>query len=164
MPPAPEVNHFVPFFKVVDSKGKLISPDLLLGHPYILYFYPKDDTPGCMNQACQFRNAQSTFDLLKTPVIGISPDGQQSHERFIHKHQLPFSLIADTNYELCSLFKVWEQKKMAGKTFMGVVRTTFVVDARGVIRWIEKPVNVAGHCERVLEAIKQLPPTQESFV
>ena len=153
---SPQVNQPVPFFDVQDTQGNHFSSETLLGQPYILYFYPKDNTSGCTAQACDFRENQPNFDQLKTKIIGISPDDQKSHKKFIEKYELPFSLVSDPTHELCSLFQVWEQKKMYGRTYMGVVRSTFLVDKEGIIRWIERPAQVANHSVRVLEAIKSL--------
>lgn len=161
MQPAPEIGYLVPPFEAQDSKGKQISPDLLLGHPYVLYFYPKNETPGCTQEACDLRDHKKQLDQLDALVIGISPDSKASHEKFMAKHNLYFSLISDPHYELCSLFKVWEEKKAFGKIRWGVTRATFVVDAKGVIRWIEKPVQVEGHAERVLQALQNLPKASE---
>jgi thioredoxin-dependent peroxiredoxin len=153
----PLINHLVPFFQLKDTQGETFSCDTLLGQPYILYFYPKDNTSGCTAQACSFRDLQAEFDQLHTKIIGISPDDDNSHKKFIQKQALSFSLIADPTHEMCLLFNVWEQKKMYGRTYMGVGRATFLVDEKGMIRWIEKPVNVTGHSTRVIEAIKNLP-------
>lgn len=157
MQPAPQVDHLVPNFQVQDVKGKPLSPDSLLGQPYVLYFYPKNDTPGCTAEACQFRDTQVDFEKIQALVIGISPDTRLSHQKFAAKYGLNFSLVADPSHELCTLFQVWEEKKVFGQTHWGVTRTTFVVDAKGIIRWIEKPVQVEGHSQRVLEALKNLP-------
>jgi peroxiredoxin Q/BCP len=153
----PEIDTPVPFFNVTDSQGKKISPESLRGYPFILYFYPKDDTPGCTTEACSFRDIRDQFNPLKAQVIGISPDSDTSHNQFITKHNLNFPLISDPNHELCSLFGVWEEKKTGKKTYWGVTRTTFMIDGQGIIRWIEKPVQVNGHAERILEALKNLP-------
>jgi peroxiredoxin Q/BCP len=163
MQPTPEIGHLAPLFHVQDSKGKAIYPDLFLGRPYVIYFYPQDDTPGCTAEACHFRDIKEQLNQLNTTVIGISPDSTASHNQFIAKHDLNFSLISDPYYELCSLFGVWEEKKVAGQTKWGVVRTTFVVDAKGIIRWIEKPVKVEGHIQRVLHALQTLPKASESL-
>lgn len=156
MRPAPEIGHLVPPFSVHDSNGILINPDSFLGHPTILYFYPKDDTPGCLKEACDFRDLHRDLHQLKAKVIGVSPDSKESHDQFTAKYGLNFSLISDTHYELCSLFGVWEEKKIFGQQRWGVTRTTFVIDAKGIIRWIEKPVQVEGHAQRVLQELQHL--------
>jgi peroxiredoxin Q/BCP len=161
MQPAPEIGHLIPLFNVQDSRGKVISPDLLLGHPYVLYFYPKNETPGCLQEACDLRDIHIELQQLHACVIGVSPDSNASHNQFIGKYHLNFPLISDPYYELCSLFGVWEEKKVFGQTKWGVTRTTFIVDAKGIIRWIEKPVQIAGHTQRILEALKNLPKPSE---
>jgi peroxiredoxin Q/BCP len=159
----PEIGSLVPIFEVQDSKGKKIYPDLFIGYPFVLYFYPKDETPGCTTEACSFRDICDQLNQLDAHVIGISPDSNDSHNRFIAKHHLNFSLISDPYYELCSLFGVWEEKKTFGQTKWGVTRSTFIVDGKGIIRWIEKPVRVEGHAERVLQALKDIPKASESL-
>jgi peroxiredoxin Q/BCP len=163
MQPSPEIGHLIPIFHAKDSMGKPISPDLLLGQPYIIYFYPQDDTPGCTKEACDLRDHQEQLNQLNAFVIGISPDSNASHDKFINKYALNFSLISDPYYELCSLFKVWEEKKTFGQTKWGVIRSTFVVDAKGIIRWIEKPVQVEGHVQRIIQALQNLPKGSESL-
>lgn len=159
----PEIGSLIPIFEAQDSKGKKIYPDLFMGYPFILYFYPKDETPGCTTEACAFRDIKEQFNQLDAHVIGISPDSNASHNQFIAKHDLNFSLISDPHYELCSLFGVWEEKKAVGQTKWGVTRTTFIVDGKGIIRWIEKPVQVEGHVQRVLQELNNLPKVSESL-
>lgn len=157
MQPAPQVGHPIPIFEVQDAKGELISPDRLLGHPYVLYFYPKNETPGCTKQACDLRDHKAEFDQLDAKVIGVSPDSAASHRKFMAKYGLNFIFIPDPLHELCTLFGVWEEKKLRGQLKWQVTRTTFVVDAKNIVRWIEKPVQVEGHAERVLQVLKNLP-------
>lgn len=161
MQPAPQVGHPIPIFEVQDAKRELISPDRLLGHPYVLYFYPKDETPGCTKQACDLRDLKAELDQLGAKVIGVSPDSAASHHNFMAKHSLNFILVPDPFYELCSLFGVWEEKRTEGHVKWQVTRTTFVVDAKNIIRWIEKPVQVEGHAERVLQALKNVPKASD---
>lgn len=158
---SPAIGQQVPFFDLKDSKGNTISPDSFMGHPFILYFYPKDDTPGCTTEACDLRDIKDQLNQLNTPVIGISPDSDASHNQFIAKHGLNFPLISDLSYELCSLFGVWEEKIVGGITKWSVTRTTFIVDGKGIIRWIEKPVQVKEHAERILQALKDLPSVSQ---
>ena len=157
----PQIDQLIPKFHVQDIKGQIVSPDRFLGHPYVLYFYPKNDTPGCTKEACDFRDRQLDFMAKKAPVIGVSPDSESSHEKFMSKYQLEFIFISDPFYELCSLFGVWEEKKSLNQIKWGVIRTTFVIDAKGIIRWIEKPVQVEGHAERVLQALENLPQASD---
>lgn len=159
----PEIGRPVPIFQAQDAKGQLISPDRLLGQPYVLYFYPKDDTPSCTQQACELRDIKAELDQLHAHVIGISPDSATSHDKFIAKHALNFTLVPDSNRTLCTLFQVFEEKKVLGQTKWGVTRATFVVDAKGIIRWIEKPVQVEGHAQRVLQVLQNLPPASAAL-
>jgi peroxiredoxin Q/BCP len=156
MKSTPQVGQLIPIFQAQDSKGQPLSPDHLLGHPYVLYFYPKDDTPGCTQQACELRDHQATFNQLDALIIGVSPDTIDSHHKFMKKYALNFMLIPDPFHELCTLFGVWEEKKVFGQTKWGVTRTTFVIDTKGIIRWIEKPVQIEGHAQRVLQALQNL--------
>ncbi|MCA9296538.1 MAG: peroxiredoxin, partial [Phycisphaerales bacterium] len=134
-----------------------------------LYFYPKDDTSGCTKQACAFRDHRPDFDAIDVTVLGVSPDDPSSHERFAHKFDLNFTLLADVpekskdagpedkgTPKVCDAYGVWQQKSMYGKTYMGVVRTTYLIDANGKVarRWDK--VKVDGHVEEVLEAVKEL--------
>lgn len=161
MQPAPQIGHLVPFFNVKDSKGQHLSPETLIGHPYVLYFYPKDDTPGCTKQACDLRDHQEELTQFDTLVIGISPDSNTSHDKFKTKYGLHFILISDPMHELCTLFGVWEEKKVADQIKWAVTRTTFVIDAKGIIRWIEKPVQIEGHAQRILQVLQHLPKASE---
>lgn len=146
----------IPSFAVKDAKGNEITSKKLHGTYYVLYFYPKNDTPGCTLEACSFRDHKLDFDQLNVPVFGVSPDTSESHEQFESKHRLNFILIPDPEHLLCDLFGVMVEKHNSGKTYMGVERTTFIIDEKGILRWMEKPVNVEGHTERVLQALKQL--------
>lgn len=141
--PTPSIKKIVPDFEYE-------------GRPYVLYFYPKDDTPGCTTQACGFRDVQLTLDQLGIPVIGVSPDSSRSHSKFKVKYQLHFPLLSDESHQLCEAFGVWQEKSFMGKKSMGVIRSTFIIDSQGVIRWVESPVRVEGHVDRVLKALQQL--------
>ncbi len=150
------IGSTVPSFEATDGKGQLLSNNQLQGQAYVLYFYPKDDTPGCTTQACHFRDTKPLFDACQVRVIGVSPDSAASHERFSTKYALNYTLLPDPAHHLCELFGVWQEKVVFGKRGMGVVRTTFIIDAQGVIRWLESPVRVEGHADRVLEALQSL--------
>lgn len=158
-----EIGRPVPIFQVQDSNGQIVSPDRLLGKPYVLYFYPKSDTPGCTQQACDLRDVKSELDQLNARVIGISPDSETAHDKFMRKYMLNFTLIPDPKHKLCNLFQVLEERKIADETTWSLIRTTFVVDAKGIIRWIEKPVEVKGHAQRVLQALHSLPPASDAL-
>lgn len=150
------IGQAAPPFSTIDSKGNPISSTSLLEHCYVLYFYPKDDTPGCTTEACSFRDNKISFDKLHTRVIGVSADNSDSHHQFEAKHNLNFTLIPDIDHHLCELFGVWKEKTNYGKSYMGIERATFLIDEKGIIRWKEQPVKVEGHTERVLEALKRL--------
>lgn len=147
-----KIGDEIPAFSVKDYDGIEIESDDLIGSPFVLYFYPKDDTPGCTLEACSFRDSMDIFDDLETTVIGVSADSAESHHNFIKKHNLNFTLLCDENLELAQKFGAIQEngdKK-------GILRSTFVIDAAGIIRWIEKPVTVDGHAQRVLEAVKKI--------
>jgi peroxiredoxin Q/BCP len=151
-----KIGQVAPSFATTDSAGHPISSQSLLGQTYVLYFYPKDDTPGCTKQACSLRDSKMDLSQLGVKIIGVSPDNATSHEKFKKKYDLNFTLISDTTHELSQDFGVWQEKKLYGKSYMGVVRTTFIIDDKGVIRWMESPVEVEGHEKRVIEAIRKL--------
>jgi peroxiredoxin Q/BCP len=143
-----------PDFKAKDQNGNNISLSDFSGKDVILYFYPKDDTPGCTAEACSFRdNYQS---LLKDgfEVLGVSIDNEKSHQKFITKYDLPFPLIADTEKEIVEAYGVWVEKSMYGKKYMGVARKTFIIDKNGIIRKIIDKVDTKNSSEQVLEALK----------
>jgi len=150
------VGDSIPSFSALDQEGEVVTSDDLLGNPFVIYFYPKDDTPGCTKEACSFRDNMERLDEQGIIVVGVSPDNVNSHQTFIDKHNLNFTLLADDSQELCKRFDVLQEKEVAGKKTLGVERTTYVVDPHGTIRWIERPVNVEDHVERVLKALEEL--------
>ncbi len=158
-----EIGQPVPIFQAQDSNGQVISPDHLLGQPYVLYFYPKSDTPGCTQQACDLRDIKSELDQLNARIIGISPDSETAQDKFMRNHMLNFTLVPDPERKLCNLFQVLEENKINNQAKWNLVRTTFVVDAKGIIRWIEKPVEVKGHAQRVLQALQKLSPASNAL-
>lgn len=140
-----------PEFKGVDQDGNPISLDDFKGHKLVLYFYPKDSTPGCTSQACNLRD---NYDyLLKNgyKVVGVSADSEKSHKKFIDKHELPFPLIADTEKEIIKAYDVWAPKKFMGKEFLGIVRTTFVIDEDGKIEEIIGKVKTKDHTNQIIK-------------
>ncbi len=148
-------------FTLADQDGKKHALKDCLGKPVVLYFYPKDDTSGCTKEACQFRDQQPDFKKAKAIVFGVSPDSVESHRKFVDKHELNFTLLSDPkdsegNPKVCGTYGVWQEKSMYGRKYMGVVRTTYLIDASGKVarRWDK--VKVPGHAEEVLEAIKAL--------
>jgi thioredoxin-dependent peroxiredoxin len=139
-----------PDFSGRDQAGKNISLKDFTGKKIVLYFYPKDDTPGCTAQACNLRD---NYDGLKKSgfnIIGVSVDPEAKHQKFIEKYSLPFPLIADTDKEICKTYGVWGEKKFMGKTFDGIHRTTFVIDEKGIIEKIITKVETKNHAEQLL--------------
>ena len=135
----------------VDQAGKEIRLSDFAGSKLILYFYPKDNTPGCTAEACSLRDHYAELQASDYSVIGVSKDGEASHRKFIEKQSLPFSLIADTECKLNEAFGVWREKKMAGRTYMGTVRTTFIIDENGVITDIIEKVDTKNHASQILK-------------
>jgi peroxiredoxin Q/BCP len=143
-----------PDFTLSDQHGKPVTLSKLKGSPVVLYFYPKDDTPGCTKEACGFRDGFSDYEKKGAIILGVSPDGSDSHAKFAKKFNLPFRLLADPGNKTCEAYGVWKEKSMYGKKYMGVERTTFVIDRRGVVRKIFPKVKVDGHSEAVLAEIE----------
>ena len=144
-----------PDFTALDQDGKKVKLSSFKGKKNIaLYFYPKDMTPGCTTQACDFRDQQKNFK--STVILGVSIDSQERHQKFIEKHDLPFTLLADVDKKVVQKYGVWKEKKLYGKTFMGIVRSTFIIDKTGTVRKIFVKVKVKNHIEEVLSAIKEL--------
>jgi len=146
----------VPEFKSADQFGVTISSAGLSGKPYLLYFYPQDDTPTCTIQACNLRDHYSELRKAGVNIIGISPDHLDSHIKFSKKLSLPFSILPDPKHILIDKFGVWGQKQLYGKTYMGLHRTSFLVDAKGIIRKIFLKPNSKQHSEEILKALKDL--------
>jgi len=142
-----------PRFELKDQAGKTLSSDTLRGAPYVLYVYPKDDTSGCTREACGFRDAGRSFGKLGAKIIGVSPDSEASHARFAGKYGLPFTLLADPDKVLAKAYGVWALKKNYGREYMGIVRSTFVIDAKGVVKRAFYGVKVDGHVDNVLAAV-----------
>lgn len=142
-----------PDFKGTDQDGNAIALKDYAGKKVVLYFYPKDSTPGCTAEACNLRDNHS--ELLKKGfvVIGVSADNEKSHQKFITKYRLPFALIADTNKEICTLYGVWGPKKFMGKVFNGINRTTFVISEQGIIEAVITKVNTGSHTQQIFEIL-----------
>jgi thioredoxin-dependent peroxiredoxin len=151
-----ELGQPAPDFTLQNQHGQDVTLSKLKGTPVVLYFYPKDDTPGCTKEACAFRDARAEYEYAGARVVGISPDTVSSHQKFARKYELPFTLVADTDKRVCESYGVWQEKNMYGKKSMGVVRTTFLIDRDGVIRKVFPKVKVEGHSDAVLDAIKAL--------
>jgi len=142
-----------PDFTLPSDSGHDITLSALRGSPIVLYFYPKDDTPGCTTQACGIRDAWGDFERAGAVVLGVSPDDEDSHQKFKQKFDLPFTLLADTDHAVADAYGVWGEKTYAGKTYMGVLRSTFVIDGDGNVARIFHDVKPAEHTEQVLEAL-----------
>ena len=147
-------NSKAPNFSLPASDGKTISLKDLLGKNVVIYFYPKDDTPGCAVQACGFRDSFKDIKKLGAVILGVSPDNAASHEKFIKKFNLPFILLSDTDKKMCQDYGVWVEKSMYGKKYMGVARTTFIINKEGNIAKIFEKVKPEGHNQQVLEYLK----------
>ena len=146
----------IPAFSAEATSSKEIESKNLLGRPIVLYFYPKDSTPGCTREGEDFRDNYQRFRKKKAAIFGISRDNLNSHEKFKTKYKFPFELISDTDEKLCKLFDVIKEKSMYGKKYLGVERSTFLIDAQGVLRKEWRGVKVKGHVEDVLNAVKEL--------
>jgi peroxiredoxin Q/BCP len=141
-----------PAFKTKDANGETVSLKDLRGQKVVLYFYPKDDTPGCTKEACSFRDAFSQYKKKGIAVLGVSPDTEAKHQKFVTKYKLPFTLLADTDKTIAEAYGVWGEKKFMGRTYMGVHRTTFLIDEKGKIKKIFEKVKPEDHASEVLEA------------
>ncbi len=151
-----KLGDLAPDFTLATDSGGTISLAALAGKRVVLYFYPKDDTPGCTREACAFRDLFPDFSAINAVVIGVSKDSPASHDRFKAKYQLPFILAADTETCLAQAYGVWIEKKNYGKTYMGMDRATFLIDEARVVRAIWRKVKVEGHAESVRAALAKL--------
>jgi len=143
-----------PEFKLKDSQGKWHKLSDYAGQTIVIYFYPKDDTPGCTKEACSFRDSYQDFRDAGIKVLGISPDTEESHLKFRKKYDLPFVLLSDPDHVVCNLFGVWGIKKNFGREYEGVYRTTFIIDPKGMIKRVFKNVKPSDHSQEVLSAVK----------
>lgn len=151
-----EVGQKAPNFTLENQAGEMLSLDDFKGKNVVLYFYPKDMTPGCTTEACDFRDNYDAFQAYNTVVIGISPDPIERHQKFIAKHDLPFQLLADTENEVAKLYDVWKLKKMFGKEFYGIERSTFIMDKDSVIQKVYRKVRVKEHVAETLAFVKEM--------
>jgi len=155
--PSLEVGKKAPAFKLPAIPEGPISLSQFKGQKnVVLYFYPRDDTPGCTTEACDFRDGIARFKSLDTVVLGVSPDTTKSHQKFADKFSLPFPLLADEDHAVCEKYGVWVEKSMYGKKYMGVQRATFLIDKQGKIAAVWPKVKVDGHAAEVTEAVKAL--------
>ena len=150
-----DIGDKLPAFKAETAEGPISNKDLK-GSNVVIYFYPKDDRPGCTTEACEFRDNLPKFKKMNAKVYGVSKDSIKSHEKFAGKYELPFTLISDESGEMCEAFGTWVEKSMYGKKYMGIERATFLADDKGVIREIWRSVKAKGHAEEVLAAVKKI--------
>ena len=148
-----EEGQPAPDFELTSDGGETVKLSALRGKQVVLYFYPKDDTPGCTAQACGIRDAYGEFEQAGAVVLGVSPDSEASHVKFKEKYGLPFTLLADADHAVAELYGVWGEQTFAGKTYMGVERSTFVIDADGNVKKVMHDVKPATHADDVLAAL-----------
>lgn len=153
---APQLDQPMTDFSCAATGDQTISLSSLRGHHVVIYFYPKDSTPGCTTEGQDFRDAYDQFQAANCEIFGVSRDSIKSHERFKAKQEFPFELLADEDETLCKLFDVIHEKNMYGRKSMGVVRSTFIIDAEGVLRHELRKIKVKGHVAEVLELVKAL--------
>jgi peroxiredoxin Q/BCP len=156
MPKKPTIDAPAPNFSLPATGGATWSLKDARGKNLVLYFYPRDNTPGCTKEGEAFRDLYAAFKKSATEIVGISTDSVASHEKFKSKFEFPFTLLADEAQQVCKLYDVFKEKSMYGKKYMGVERSTFLIDAKGVLRREWRKVKVPNHAEEVLSAIKQL--------
>lgn len=148
------IGDKAPDFSLVTDEDDTVSLSKLRGKKFVLYFYPKDSTPGCTKEACDFRDHFATFKKHGVEVFGVSKDSAKSHTKFKEKYALPFTLLVDDNADVCEAYGVINKKSMFGKTFLGIQRSTFLIDEKGIIRATWRKVKVPGHVEEILNELK----------
>lgn len=152
----PDVGDKAPAFTLEDQSGETVKLSDFKGKTVVLYFYPKDDTPGCTREACAFRDEHSALKKAGAVVLGVSPDSGPSHAKFAGKFKLPFPLLADTDHAVSEKYGAWGEKSLYGRKFMGITRSTFLIDASGKVARVWPKVKVDGHVDQVLEAIREI--------
>jgi peroxiredoxin Q/BCP len=152
----PQEGNKAPDFNLPASNGTYIALKDLKGKKVVVYFYPKDDTPGCTVEACGLRDSFKEIEKLDAVILGVSPDSVKSHGKFINKFQLPFTLLADEDKKMAQDYGVWVEKSMYGKKYMGVARTTFIIDKNGKIARVFEKVKPEGHNQEIISALKNL--------
>jgi peroxiredoxin Q/BCP len=150
-----QIGDQAPDFTLLSDNNEKVSLHDFRGKKVLIYFYPKDNTPGCTKQACDFRDALPDFVTNDIIVLGISKDNVARHQKFKKQHQLPFPLLADENGEICTAYEVMSKKSLFGRTFLGIQRSTFLIDENGIIRAIWRKVKVPGHVQQVLDETSQ---------
>jgi len=154
--PIPQPGESAPDFTLDTDAGTPLTLSALRGRNVVLFFYPKDDTPGCTVEACSFRNALPRFDALDAVILGVSPDSAKKHAKFRQKYDLPYALLADVGHAVADAYGVWQKKKFMGREYMGNARTTFVIDRAGRIAHVFENVKPLGHADEVAEAVATL--------
>ncbi|MFO7172371.1 MAG: peroxiredoxin [Bacillota bacterium] len=154
MSPEVQVGMAAPDFRLPSTQGEIALSDLR-GKNVVLYFYPRDNTPGCTREAVDFQERLGEFAALDTVVLGVSTDSLASHERFCQQHNLTFPLLSDADGAVSTLYGAYGEKKMMGRTYMGIIRSTFVIDRDGIVRYARRGVKVEGHAEEVLRFIRE---------
>jgi peroxiredoxin Q/BCP len=157
-----EPGQLAPAFILTTYDGSKVRLADFKGHPVILYFYPKDDTPGCTREACAFRDRQAQFTKAGATVLGVSPDSSESHAKFRDKYRLNFTLLADEDHAVAEKYGAWRERSMYGKKSMGVVRSTFLIDSAGNVAKVWKQVKVDGHDQQVFAALEELVERRET--
>ena len=142
-----------PDFELHADDGRTVKLSDFRGRPVVLYFYPRDDTPGCTKEACAFRDSYDEYLARDAVILGVSRDGEESHRKFKQKYDLPFTLLSDPDHEVAEAYGVWAEKSMYGRKSMGIVRSTFVIAADGTIAKAMRGIKVPGHSDKVLEAL-----------
>ena len=148
-----EEGRAAPDFELQSDSAETVKLSDFRGRPVVLYFYPKDDTPGCTTEACEFRDAFDVFRERGVEVLGVSPDDIASHQKFKTKHELPFTLLADPDHAVAEQYGVWGERKFAGKTYMGIKRSTFIIDEEGKVARAMMGIKPAGHAAQVLDSL-----------
>ena len=148
-----EEGSQAPDFELKSDTGETVKLSELRGRPVVLYFYPRDDTPGCTKEACAFRDSYDEYLARDAVILGVSRDGEESHRKFKQKYDLPFTLLSDPDHEVAEAYGVWAEKSMYGRKSMGIVRSTFVIAADGTIATAMRGIKVPGHSDKVLEAL-----------
>ena len=151
-----EEGKKAPAFSLKSQDGKTVKLSDFAGKPVVLYFYPKDNTPGCTTEACDFRDQHSKLQKAGAVVLGVSPDKETTHAKFAGKYGLPFTLLADPEHEVAEKYGSWGEKSLYGRKFMGIIRSTFLIGGDGKVAKVWPKVKVAGHVDEVLEAVKSL--------
>jgi peroxiredoxin Q/BCP len=157
--PIPQAGSKAPEFELPDHTGKTVSLSQFAGKNVVLYFYPKDDTPGCTVEACNFRDEHSALEKAGAVVLGVSPDTTKSHQKFATKFSLPFPLLADTEHKVAEAYGAWGEKSNYGRTYMGIIRSTFLIDPQGNVKHVWPKVKVNGHVNEVLSMLTGGAPT-----